>query len=221
MTSHFRFHSPYYPYRLGVDIDGVLANYDQAYYNWMLAHQGELVDPMYTEFVPGRDPVQWAWEPLYGFTKATKRAFWDYACGRDGRSFWYNLPEINPTNTQLFADGEHVETYYITSRPTAVREVTQQWLTDRGYTGQLLIAKSGTKGHIVQALGLHAMIDDKPENLVDVLAACGRNTVPLLVDQPWNNNWNHPYVTRVASVAEGVEYAKKLIDNRAGAKRQR
>ena len=199
----WRLTKPLRPLRIGLDLDGVLALFDQPALDKMRLIQPEGISDVVFDDI--EQPDRWGWTGHHGITRETNREFWKQVNGRDAE-FWYRLRPTACVTDELrtYLRSPDVHPYYITSRPFGALKWTQQWLDQHDLPGTMLLAKAGTKGHLAHALGLHGMIDDKPENLTDVLSQCKLSCVPILLDKPWNKTTEHPYLLRVGTVKEGL-----------------
>jgi hypothetical protein len=104
-------------------------------------------------------------------------------------NFWTGLSEIEPGAVARFAElatRHRWDVIFVTHRPASAGETTQRqsqrWLQARGFEMPSVFVNGG-RGRIAQALSLDAMIDDRPENCLDVVADSSAH--PLLV---WRRN---------------------------------
>lgn len=169
--------------RIGFDIDGVLADFVSAYQDKFIALTGR------NTFAAGdrRDPPEWNWPTLRGYTAEETSAVWEDI--KKSHTFWLNLSEDRGCSTlrQMLMELEHKhEVYFLTSRPgLRSKRQTELWLWDHlGYhrTPNVYptvgIAAYRQKGHLVKGLELDCYIDDNTDNANDV--AWG--TVPGVLD---------------------------------------
>ena len=81
--------------------------------------------------------------------------------------------------------GHRWEVFFITQRPATaggtVQWQTHKWLVEHGFNMPNVIPLSGGRGRAASALQLDYLIDDTPQNCVDVLADSSTRAV-LLVD---------------------------------------
>ena len=89
--------------------------------------------------------------------------------------FWSTLDELEPGSIKRLAqlaDERHWEILFITSRPWAVgrtvQRQSQRWLERLGFPLPSLYVVHGSRGRIADALGLDVVVDDRPENCLDV-----------------------------------------------------
>jgi 5' nucleotidase, deoxy (Pyrimidine), cytosolic type C protein (NT5C) len=102
--------------------------------------------------------------------------------------FWTTLQPVDAraiTRLNQLTDEYHWEVFFITQRPaTAGRTVqwqTFKWLVDHGFQTPSVIPLSGSRGQAASALQLDFLVDDTPQNCVDVLADSSARAI-LLVD---------------------------------------
>jgi 5'(3')-deoxyribonucleotidase len=175
---------------IGIDIDGVLASFDQAYGQKIIEVTGKDLFP-YKPY----EPPCWNWTEPLGYTKEEDKAAWD-AVVKDP-DFWFNLKPY-PTTTAILtalwrrrAKGDAV--YFITTRMgIAPKTQTEEWLmaqqehrlTSFPFPTVLI---SANKGPVAAGLDLDWYADDKPENVVAVGEAVPHCRT-ILVDRPWNQH---------------------------------
>jgi 5'(3')-deoxyribonucleotidase len=103
-------------------------------------------------------------------------------------NFWTTLkPLENGAIKRLYQlTGEHNwEVFFITQRPATagatVQWQTHKWLVEQGFSTPSVIPLSGGRGKCAAALQLDYLIDDTPQNCVDVLSDSSTRAI-LLVD---------------------------------------
>jgi hypothetical protein len=159
----------------GVDVRGTLRGRPEG------PASAESPDP--TASSPGMRPVL----PVSNGRRLTdrqQRQLWARVRGIE--NFWSSLKEIEPgAVTRLaHAAAEHGwDVLFITTRPAAAGETTQiqsqRWLHAHGFELPSVYVVSGSRGRIAAALSLDAVLDDRPENCLDV--ATDSNAKPILV----------------------------------------
>ncbi|MGH9175202.1 MAG: hypothetical protein ACRD1H_12635 [Vicinamibacterales bacterium] len=89
--------------------------------------------------------------------------------------FWSTLDEIETGSIKRLAqlaDQRRWEILFITSRPWAtgrtVQRQSQRWLERLGFPLPSLYVVHGSRGRIADALNLDVVVDDRPENCLDV-----------------------------------------------------
>lgn len=190
--------------RIGLDVDGVLADFDLPFIERIIAVTGrDLFPPRPFDFTHWMQPSE------YGYTREETSQVWE-SIKHDG-VFWRSLspyPGIATFLLRLSAhcqDG-HNDLYFITARPgpTAKRQ-TEQWLApflrhaDGPLTPTVLIAYD--KGAVARALDLDVYVDDRFDNVVSAVKLAPLTTVCLL-DRPWNQDANTSPILRIQSLHE-------------------
>lgn len=220
--------------RIGFDVDGVLARFNEAFEERLILVTGE--DRL--RGYPGDKYLCWNWPEAHGYSEKQISATWDSV--KQDPYFWQRLSpyldahrvvqELDWRQHNLFD-----EVYYVTARPgIRVRFQTEAWLEglSASYSGRKTVLISSQKGLVARALELDAYIDDKWENCLDVIAATtpvgGINypshsfdggiiraprTKVFLVNRPWNTSFgDDPFITRVDDPFQLIDYieAQKL-----------
>lgn len=90
-------------------------------------------------------------------------------------NFWETLAEIEPgmiDRLAKLADERRWEMLFITSRPHSagrtVQRQSQRWLQSLGFPMPSLYVVHGSRGLIAKALHIDVVVDDRPENCLDV-----------------------------------------------------
>ncbi len=172
--------------RIGCDLDGVLANLHRAFTAAALQRFPELdaaallpadVGASPPDVEPAREretpPVQ-AEDRRPRLTRRQVDTVW-----RDLASvtnFWEGLDEIEPGSVArlaALADERRWEIIFLTSRPHAegrtLQRQSQRWLDRLGFPMPSVCVVRGSRGRIADALDLEVVIDDRPENCLDVV----------------------------------------------------
>jgi hypothetical protein len=195
--------------RIGVDVDGVLADFNTSYIRLIAKTTGVQL--------PAADdtyPTTWFYPEAAGIPKAEIDRVW-----RDGilpsPRWWNTLPCYDTTIDDADALANCIvdddEVYAITSRPGAGAAFwTTYWLRrvfDAAVTQpQVIIADdAAAKGRIAAAIGLDAFIDDLAANCAAV-RRLSPSTEVFMFDRPWNRRgpFDFPYY-RVSSVREMLD----------------
>ena len=89
--------------------------------------------------------------------------------------FWESLQEIEPGMIRRLAelaDERRWEMLFITSRPKSagrtVQRQSQRWLQEHGFPMPSVYVVHGSRGQIAKALQIDVVVDDRPENCLDV-----------------------------------------------------
>jgi hypothetical protein len=171
--------------RLAIDVDGVLANFTEAF-----VHEVNAI-------WPGRisrhfQPSQWDWSDA-GMTQDENERVWERI--KSKLNFWM---ELHPYLENVRAVAVHRvlypedEIFYVTARVSTagmpVMHQTQLWLQSCGIGGvgtAVIVSEHSDKSDIYQAIGCDASIDD---NLEAVIAHRASTKGAVLLDRPWNQS---------------------------------
>lgn len=189
--------------RIGLDIDGVLADFISAYQATFVRLTGR------DDFLPEDidNPPTWHWPTLRGYTDVETAAVW--ASIKVDPTFWVRLQPTHFWSALVLVlpilEEKH-DVYYMTDRSgVAAKRQTETWLTQ--WLPYTIIGKEPTvlltsrKGLAAAALMLDCYIDDKLENIVNV-AVQSPETTPYLLDRQYNQGSVPRAVKRVSSLAD-------------------
>ena len=183
------------PLRLAFDLDGVLADMEGE-----LARQGErlfgtsLANPRQdragdeeragtasnasggpTTAGPDDDTAGAPTVKTLNMTAREERHLWQHVQALE--NFWQTLDELEPgliARLSALAAERRWEVIFLTKRPEtagATAQVqTQCWLESKGFALPSVYVVQGSRGSIAAALGLDIVVDDRPENCLDVVA---------------------------------------------------
>ena len=91
-------------------------------------------------------------------------------------NFWETLAEIEPgavARLAAVATERKWEVLFLTKRPAGAGATsqmqTQRWLEARGFALPSVYVVQGSRGRIAAALGLDFVVDDRPENCLDIV----------------------------------------------------
>jgi hypothetical protein len=185
--------------RLGFDLDGTVADLHAA-----LAREAAILFPELDPETLPRSLSPAATPPGGGTTETQgadggsadakfstsslssrqQRELWASVCAR--ANFWESLDEIEPGAlarlSQLVAE-RRWEVIFLTSRPETAGDTAQvqshRWLAGHGFTSPSVFVVHGSRGKIAAALALEVLVDDRPENCLDV--AIDSTARPILV----------------------------------------
>jgi len=177
--------------RIGFDLDGTLADMEGE-----LIRQAEVlfgqpmarpidsraaaadINPAFAGGAPGAAPAEGAAdnEPPLLKLKLTKRQqsrLWAHV--ESIENFWQTLGECEPGIVERLgrlAGERRWEVIFLTKRPEGAGATpqlqTQLWLESRGFHLPSVYVVQGSRGRIAAALGLDVIVDDRPENCLDV-----------------------------------------------------
>lgn len=170
---------------IGVDVDGVLADFNAAFIEFMIQVTGRDLFPPRPFDIP-----TWSYPAFYGYTPAEETKAWKLI--ETSPYFWRDLPQYPDTPAaMLYLNAERktgADVYFVTSRPSlSAKAQTELWLRDAGYDYPTVLI-SGRKGMCAGALLMDAYIDDRWENAIDVVERT--DTTVYLMDRPWNRAYS-------------------------------
>jgi hypothetical protein len=166
--------------RLAFDLDGTVADMQSA-----LAREARRlfpdIDPasLPTSASPEGEgaPEKAAQEeapPSIGHLSSRQQSeLWKAVCAQE--NWWETLAEIEPGSlARLYSlvKERKWELMFVTSRPETRGDTAQaqsyRWLAARGYETPSIFVVHGSRGKIASALALDVLVDDRPENCLDV-----------------------------------------------------
>lgn len=102
-----------------------------------------------------------------------QRELWNAVCAQE--NWWESLAEIEPGSlARLYriVNDRKWELMFVTSRPETRGDTAQmqsyRWLRAQGYETPSIFVVHGSRGKIASALALDVLVDDRPENCLDV-----------------------------------------------------
>jgi transposase InsO family protein len=120
----------------------------------------------------GQEPATSA-PAKYRLTRREMRQVWAHA--RSIENFWTTLTEVEPGAVARLAAAaarNRWEVIFVTQRPSTEGETaqrqSQRWLQAHGFECPSVFVLNGSRGKLADALALHAVIDDRVENCLDV-----------------------------------------------------
>jgi uncharacterized HAD superfamily protein len=193
--------------KLGVDMDEVIVDFISAF-------RQEAEKVCFRSLNP--DPGAWDFtHGNWGLTTAQLAETWNRIT-TTGHWFYLNCDALPGVVKNLPWLIDNHEVYFITSRPETAgftaQKQTQMSLYDLGVQFPTVIV-TYSKGLIVDALGLDAFVDDKPENLLDV-AAHSPDTKLFVMDRSHNQRFAAAGVERVMNFEDFVAKAEALSNAR-------
>ena len=156
--------------RLAFDLDGTLADMDMA----LRREAAHLF---------GAAPR------IAELTDAQARRLWKHVS--EVEDFWATLAEIEPgavARLAALAALHGWEVIFLTQRPASGGETSQvqsqRWLQAHGFELPSVFVMSGSRGKVADALALDAVIDDRPENCLDVITDSNARALLVWRDTP-------------------------------------
>ena len=198
---------------IGVDVDGIIANFQRDYQELFVKLTGESRWPGGIPYAPPR--WDYATHSDVGYTKEEDAKVWKYI--EESPNFWANLPGYPDTQKSidrlwnLQKSGHDV--YFITNRSgKTAKAQTESFIYQ--YTPSMLppptVIVSAQKGLSCTAINASVYIDDKPSNCRDVIKARGLATKVFILDRTWNQEEDSKYIARVGSVDEMLDIVLPL-----------
>lgn len=169
--------------RLGLDLDGVLADFDSSY--------RQLIEEVTQRPLPVADPTVWDWPVTCGVTPEEEAEVWRRI--HHSREFWAALgdaPNFTADTCRALADiSRFHDVYFITARPSRyAKHQTEQWLIRHGLPPCALMTEH--KGLAAKVLNLHVYVDDRPENVLATVCE-SPTTRTYLQRRSWNRTCTH------------------------------
>jgi hypothetical protein len=188
--------------RIACDLDGTLADMEAALQREVEMLFGAEVDLRAGSTLPlaplqspsGFDaptdapaaPVPAARRPL---TDRERRKLWSHVATIE--NFWRGLREIEPgavARLAAVAAAHRWEVIFLTQRPggagdTAQRQ-SQEWLRANGFELPSVFVMNGSRGKVADAFALDAVVDDRPDNCLDVVTDSTARALLVWRDEP-------------------------------------
>jgi hypothetical protein len=211
--------------RIACDLDGTLAAMGAALQREAERLFGENVD-IGSALQPGLRPSEVVLRDPSGdgdgggrrrrLDRREQEYLWNHL--RDVVNFWETLPEIEPGAVARFADAaaEHGwEVLFLTQRPDTAGQTaqvqSQRWLQAHGFHLPSVYVVRQSRGRIAASLSLDFVIDDRPQNCIDV--SLDSNARPLLI---WRDSAGRlpPGVSRlsiqvVGTMADAIDQLRR------------
>jgi hypothetical protein len=162
------------PLRVGLDLDGVLADFRTAFHEAAGA-----ISP------DGADGCDASPAPL---TEAERKRAWKEISAHP--NWWLGLRPFEPEQIgRLYALVRRLkwEVFFLTRRPAtdgdSVQFQTQWWLEQHGFYLPSVLTVPGSRGEVANALHLDVVVDDQPLNCVEVISASTAKALLMVRDQ--------------------------------------
>ena len=190
------------PIRVGFDIDGVVADFAQAYREVEQRlfddkpgrpdePEREEREQEHREAQAAREASESGIEPTEGSPPRELRRRRDLIWREIQRTpdFWLSLRPLEDggvrrIHEQMMRHGWEV--FFITQRPATagdtVQRQTQRWLVEQGFDLPSVLVIGGSRGAAAAALRLSYHVDDSPQNCLDVMSSAGARAVLITSD---------------------------------------
>lgn len=188
--------------RLGIDVDGVLADFRTAFHSLATRELGQSSRDVGTELSKGDIERLW---------KAVARQ----------SNWWVDLPAYEPEQVarlyRLSRD-ERWEVFFMTSRPPSggdtIQLQTQVWLEQYGfYMPSVLTAPAGARGELARSLRIDLVIDDHLVNCMEIVGASNAKVVHMsreAADSERREQAEARGIAVVNTLAEALDAAERL-----------
>jgi hypothetical protein len=173
--------------RLACDLDGVLADLHTPFVKAALtlfphldpsAIRSADVGASPPDDAPEADPADRdpaaTLPPDVSLSRRETDAVWRHLLAQE--DFWESLDEIEHgliARLAKVADERRWEVLFITSRPKSagrtIQRQSQRWLEQKGFPLPSLYVVHGSRGRVAAALDIRVVIDDRPDNCLDVV----------------------------------------------------
>jgi len=159
--------------RVAIDLDGTVADLSRAMHGVATKYFGEArTAPPAADADPDAPPERPTVQDL-NLRPSELDALWTEVLRT--KNFWTTLQEVEPgvvKRIAALAADRRWDVLFITTRPTATGETTQvqsqKWLHAHGFEHPSVYVVKGSRGKVATALDLDAVVDDRPENCLDV-----------------------------------------------------
>lgn len=175
--------------KIGIDIDGVLANFTDSYSRILMDLDPSLQFPNASKSWP----TTWYWDRAAGTSKDTENQAWELV---KASTFWGMLKPLDggietlQYLSVLRSLGHDI--IFITSRPGKLAKLyTEMWLAGHGMPNPTVII-ADAKGPVAASLALDVFIDDRDKNIQDVLDH-SPETQCYIIDWAYNKDFNPIY----------------------------
>ncbi len=209
--------------RIGIDLDGVLADMHAA----LAAHADRLFGPVPT--APEAKPVGDAQASVAPESQSDKsplqlnrrltarqhRLLWRHVRRID--NFWELLDETEPgivTRLNALASERRWETIFLTKRPltagSTAQVQSQRWLAAKGFDLPSVYVVNGSRGLIAHSLALDVVVDDRPENCLDIAMESSARVIAVV--RPSDPPPAFLTSTGIYVAASGDEWLRRLVE---------
>lgn len=197
--------------RLGIDVDGVVADFRTAFRAVAERELGTAPEDVEKEL--SKPDIERLWRQVAAAS-----------------NWWLDLPAYEPDQIgRLYAQVRRArwEVFFMTSRPPSagdsVQLQTQVWLERYGFfMPSVLTTPSGARGELARALRLDLALDDRMVNCLEIISASNAKAVMILRDPPDGRAGEAAeargigVVPTLARALDAVERLDELLNTRRG-----
>jgi hypothetical protein len=193
--------------RIGIDIDGVLADFRTAFRATALRCLRHDID--------GREEI----ESLAPLSPDDVRRVWDYIAR--AQNWWMDVPAYEPDQiARLYSAmrAANWEVFFMTKRPPSagdsVQFQTQWWIERFGFYLPAVMTVPGSRGDIASGLRLDMIVDDQVINCVEVISGAPAKAMLMLrePDAAARDHATNRGIGVVGSLSEAITVLERLND---------
>lgn len=161
--------------RVAIDLDGTVADLSRAMHDIAKAKFRKLqtTEPPVADGAAAAEPTDRPTLSDLDLSPSDLDRLWAHVLKI--KDFWTTLGEMEDgvvARIQQLADDRRWDVLFITTRPMAAGNTTQvqsqEWLAGKGFRHPSVYVVKGSRGRLAAALDLDAVVDDRPENCLDV-----------------------------------------------------
>ncbi|MGH7795129.1 MAG: 5' nucleotidase, NT5C type [Candidatus Binatia bacterium] len=188
---------------LGLDIDGVLADFITPFLKLLEGHTGHgpidptsITDPnfMHHPFLTEEAIVACMEAASYD------PEFWRALTPLLSSDQWQTLDRISREHDLVFITHRWVRDNY------DIHQITCDWLRRHGLRRPVVYFTQEKKSALIRKSGIQLFVDDRHENCEDVATAT--DAVGLMPHRPYNQAFSHPRVRRIRELDELRDHLK-------------
>jgi uncharacterized HAD superfamily protein len=188
---------------LGLDIDGVVADFITPFLRLLQARSGgapidpaSIIDPNFMQhpFLT-RELIFECME-----TVSYDPEFWSAMTPLLSSAQWQRLDQLSRDHDVVFITHRWVRDTY------DIHRITCDWLRRHGLTRPVVHFTQEKKSALIRKLGIELFVDDRHENCHD--AAAETDAVVLMPHRPYNQAFDHPKVRRIREFDEVWDHLK-------------
>jgi hypothetical protein len=138
-------------------------------------------------------------------------------------NFWSSLKPIDPAAVPRIREmmlRYGWEVFFITQRPKTagdtVQRQTQRWLVEQGFDWPSVLVMPGSRGKAAGALHLDYLVDDSPQNCVDVISDSKARALLIVrdKDERLEASARRLGIGVASSIANGLDILEQAAENR-------
>jgi hypothetical protein len=175
----------------------------------------EIAEAPAVDVAPGGGP-----SPRRALTRTELRKLWAHVGQIE--NFWLSLAEVEAgavAQLSAAAARHRWDVLFVTQRPSSAGDTTQRqsqrWLQAHGFECPSVFV-TGSRGRVAHALSLDAVLDDRPDNCLDVIT--DSKATPFLI---WRHRREslpsaiaHTRIQTVFSIREALEHLEQMTTTR-------